>query len=79
VLAGSRPLAVGEQRDLLGADGEPPAVALEQVGDADERGDELVRRALVDLGRGADLVDPALAEDGDAVAIVSASSWSCVT
>jgi hypothetical protein len=47
-----------EQLDLLRPDREPRAVALEQVGDADEAGDELGRRALVELDRGADLLDP---------------------
>ena len=44
------------------------AVALEDVRDADEAGDELGLRMLVDLGRRADLLDPALVEDGDPVA-----------
>ena len=40
----------------------------EQVGRADEAGDEGSRRALVDLGRRADLLDPPVVEDGDPVA-----------
>ena len=43
-------------------------VALEHVRDADEAGDELGRRALVDLGGRADLLDPAVVEDREAVA-----------
>ena len=44
------------------------AVPLEHVRDADEAGDELARRMLVDLGGRADLLDPALVEDGQPVA-----------
>ncbi len=40
---------------------------LEDVRAADEIGDERAGRPLVDLARGADLFDPALREDGDAV------------
>ena len=54
--------------DLLRAHREAAAVALEHVRDADEAGDELGRRALVDLGGRADLDDPALVEDRQAVA-----------
>ena len=61
-------LCLAQQPDLLGTDREAPPVALEQVGDADEGGDELVCRPLVDIGGAPDLVDPTLAEDGDAVA-----------
>ncbi len=57
-----------EHPDLLRADREAPAVALQHVGDADEAGDERVRRVLVDLGGRADLLDPALVEHGEAVA-----------
>ena len=39
----------------------------QQVGRADEPGDELARRLLVDLARGADLLDAAGVEHGDAV------------
>ena len=42
--------------------------ALQHVRDADEAGDELGRRTLVHLGRRADLLDPAVVEDGEAVA-----------
>ena len=52
-----------------------PAAALRRraprphhVGHAEEVGDEQGRRALVDLARRADLVDPALVHDGDPVA-----------
>src|SRR5262249_26314399 len=44
------------------------AVPLEHVRDADETGYELRLRALVDLRRRADLLDPALVEDRKAVA-----------
>src|SRR5438132_5861401 len=54
--------------DLLRAHGELPAVPLEHVGDPDEAGDELGCWTLVDLGRRADLFDPALVEDREAVA-----------
>src|SRR4029077_15777350 len=63
-----RRLAFGHHPDLLGADHEPDAVAGEHVGDADEAGDELRRRALVDLYRGADLLDLAAGPDRPAVA-----------
>src|SRR3954452_1588902 len=54
-----------DQLDLLGADREAGPVALEQVGDADEAGDELGGRLLVELDRRADLLDSPLVEDGD--------------
>ena len=57
-----------EQLDLLGADREALAIALQQVGDADEAGDELVARPLVELHRRAHLLDPPVVEDGDPVA-----------
>src|SRR5207249_4894904 len=65
-----------ENADLLGADavdagGADDALgglALEQVGGADEGGDEGGGGAFVDLGGGTDLLDAALVEDGDAVA-----------
>ena len=60
--------SAGQDADLLRADREPAAVALEHVRDADEAGDELGQRALVDLGGRADLLDPAVVEDGDPVA-----------
>src|SRR5260221_548914 len=41
---------------------------LQQVGDADEAGDELGPRALVELDRGADLLDQAFVENGYPVA-----------
>ena len=52
-------VAAGQDPDLLGPDREAAAVALEHVRDADEAGDELGQRALVDLGGRADLLDPA--------------------
>src|SRR2546422_2602435 len=54
--------------DLLRTDGELPAASLEHVRDADEAGDELGRGTFVDVGRGADLLDPALVEDREAIA-----------
>src|SRR5206468_7248265 len=54
--------------DLLRSDRELSAVPLEHVRDTDEAGDELGRGTLVDLGRRADLLDPALVEDREAVA-----------
>ena len=57
-----------QQVDLLRPDRQPPAAALDQVGDTDEAGDELVARVLVELLGRAHLFDPALVEDGDAVA-----------
>ena len=64
------------EADLLRPDVNVPAapedllgdVAGEQVRRADEAGHEPRRRALVDLGRRADLLDPALVEDGQPVA-----------
>ncbi len=52
-------LARADEPYLLGANGEPAAVTLEDVRRADEAGDELGRGPLVDLGRRADLLDPA--------------------
>src|SRR5437899_1195498 len=72
--AGLRLAAAGRCRarvvhaDLLGPDSEALAAALDYVRDTHEAGDEGARRPLVDLGRGADLLDPALVEDGEAVA-----------
>ena len=43
-------------------------LAVEEVGVADERGDERGAGRLVDLGGGVDLLDAALVHDGDAVA-----------
>src|SRR5260221_124440 len=54
--------------DLLRTDREAPAAPLEHVRDADEAGDELRLRMLVDVGGTSDLLDPALVEDGHAVA-----------
>ena len=56
------------------AEGAPPSghafglVVAEQVGGADEAGDEGVGGLLVDLAGGADLLDAALVEDRDPVA-----------
>jgi hypothetical protein len=44
------------------------AVAFDQVGDSDEPGHERGPRPLVDLQRGADLLDAAVVEDRDAIA-----------
>ena len=57
------------ERDPLGPDAEAAAVALDDVRGADEARDELGCRAArrPRLGR-ADLLDPALVEDGDLVA-----------
>ncbi len=52
----------------VGAQDAPGGLAAEQVGGADERGDEGRRGTFVDLGGCADLFEAALAEDGDAVA-----------
>src|ERR1044072_164229 len=60
--------AAFEQLDLLGTDREAAAVALEQVGDADEAGHELALGPLIELDRRADLLDPAIVEHGDPVA-----------
>ena len=57
-----------DQDDLLRPDGDPVAVALDQVGDADEPGHEVGPRPLVDLDRRPDLLDPALVQHRDAVA-----------
>ena len=64
---------VDEQRRCRGAPGAPPSPARleragEQVGRADEAGDEDARRRGVDLLRRADLLDLAAAHHGDAVA-----------
>src|SRR5829696_368775 len=57
----------GEQGDLLGAQRQPGAAALDRqdVGDADEIGDEARAWMLVDLVRRADLDDAALIHDGE--------------
>jgi hypothetical protein len=65
-LAGARAVVV--HPDLLRPDREPAPVPLEQVRDPDKARDELGLRPLVDVRRAADLLDPALVEDGDAVA-----------
>ena len=54
--------------NLFRADRERLPVPLEDVRNANEAGDELRGRTLVDLGRGADLLDPTLVEDREAVA-----------
>jgi len=50
-----RRLALVEDPDLLRADRESLSIPLEDVGDADEAGDEGVDRLLVEIGRRADL------------------------
>src|SRR3954469_9563617 len=61
-------LTFGEHADLLWPDREAAAVALEDVGHADEARDKRGGRALVDLGRCGDLLDAAAVEDREAVA-----------
>src|SRR5215469_5048272 len=61
-------LPVGEQRYLLRAHGYLAAVALDEVGDADEPGDERGPRPLVHLSWRADLLDAAAAQHRDPVA-----------
>ena len=61
-------LARLQQADLLRANREAAAVALEQVGDADETGDELAGGALVDLDRRPELLDAAVVDHHQAVA-----------
>ena len=61
-------LALLQQADLLGPDREAPPVALDDVRDPHEAGDELVGRMLVDVGGRADLLDAPRAEHGQAVA-----------
>src|SRR5436190_8908567 len=73
-----------ERQQPAGHERRRPPVALEHVRDADEAGHELRLWMLVDLGGRADLLDPALVEDREAVAhrerlLLVASSWSCVT
>ena len=53
---------------FLRSDGEPVSVAVDQVRDADEAGDELGRRPLVDLDRRADLFDLTTVHDREPVA-----------
>jgi hypothetical protein len=65
--------------DLLGPHGEAPPFVLDDVRDADEPGDELRPRMLVDVLRRADLLDAALSKTASRSLIVSASSWSWVT
>ncbi len=62
------PVVLVEEADLLRPHGEVPTAPLGQVGDAHEAGHELRRRVLVDFDRGTDLLDAAVAEDGDAIA-----------
>src|SRR6266540_1970055 len=61
-------LGVVQDADLLRADGDVPAVPLDQVGDADEPGDEVAGGSLVDLDRRADLLDAPIPQDRDPVA-----------
>src|SRR5688572_31274723 len=61
-------LAVAEDADLLGPDGELVSVALQRVRNAYESGYKEVGRFLVDLVRWPDLLDAALVEDGQPVA-----------
>src|SRR5207248_1603021 len=62
-----RLVVLGEEGDLLRPDGDLAAVALDEVGDADEAGHERRPRVLVHLGGGAGLLDAAIAHDRDAV------------
>src|SRR6266550_5072784 len=62
------PLASGQHPDLFRTDDKPHPVALEDVRDADEAGDELGRGLLVDLDRRADLLDQPVRHDRHAVA-----------
>jgi hypothetical protein len=59
--------AGGDHLDLLRAHRKTLAAALDHVRDADEIGDELVDRVLVEVFRGRHLLDPAVVEDGDPV------------
>ena len=63
-----RASAGGTEADLLRPQRARLAGLLQQIDLADEVGDEARARALVDLGRRADLLDPALVHHGDAVA-----------
>ena len=63
-----RRLAAVADRDPLRPDADAASVAHEDVRDADEAGDELRQRALVDLYGRADLLDPARVEDREPVA-----------
>ncbi len=54
--------------NLLGADRDPPPVAVEHVRDADETGYELRLRMLVHLRGRAELLDASIVEDGHPVA-----------
>ncbi len=51
----------------------------DDIGGADEIGNEAGARTVVDLVRGSGLNDPSVVEDGDRSAIESASPWSWVT
>src|SRR5262245_55794535 len=70
--SGVRSVVPFEDVDLLRTDGDRARLTvqrpLEDVRDADEAGDELGVRMLVDLGRRPDLLDLPVVEDRDAVA-----------
>jgi len=75
-----------DQRDPVAADPQDRPIAVrglddrgEQVRGADEARDERGPRALVDLGRRADLLDSPSLKTAIRSLMVSASSWSCVT
>src|ERR1700694_3793697 len=61
-------LALREHADLLRAHNEADAIPEQDVGDADEPGDELCGRLLVDLHGRTDLLDLSAGHDGDPVA-----------
>src|SRR5436305_1002376 len=62
------PAVVVAHVDLRRADRDAPGISLEDVRDADEAGDELGLRMLVDVGRRSDLLDASFVEDREAVA-----------
>ena len=81
------PREVGGKRELLRSEREDEPIRgprdrrLVQVHRrrADERGDEEVRGLLVQVLRGGELLEGAVAQDRDPVPIVIASVWSWVT
>src|SRR5205807_6038321 len=60
--------APGQQPNLLWTDREPAATPVEHVRSTDEAADEWSSRTLVDLFRGAHLLDASLVEHGDPIA-----------
>src|SRR5206468_7665948 len=56
------------ERDALGSDAYATPAAVDDVRRADEAGDELARRPVVDLRRLTDLLDATVVEDCDAIA-----------